>query len=110
VVNSRATAGERPARHLTAEDLAGLRAALHEQLRFHRERSEGGGPGPASTAPSRMVLADVEAALRRMDDGRYGDCRQCGRPVDRDWLLVVPQARRCPPCRGLRATDRAAGR
>ncbi|MEU3553823.1 TraR/DksA family transcriptional regulator [Streptomyces fragilis] len=104
-----ADAGDRTARHLTPQhltpqDLAGLRAALDEQLRFHRRRPAGEGPG--AVAPARMVLADVEAALRRMDEGRYGICHRCWLPVDRKRLRVVPQARYCAPCQRLRATDR----
>ncbi|MFE5207433.1 TraR/DksA C4-type zinc finger protein [Streptomyces sp. NPDC056600] len=88
--------------HLTPRDLAGLRAALDEQLRFLRRRPTGGNPGVA--APARMVLADVEAALRRMDEGRYGVCHRCRLPVDRKRLRIVPQARYCAPCQHLHAT------
>ncbi|MET8576471.1 hypothetical protein [Streptomyces sp. NPDC005012] len=105
-MNAPTAAGDRAARHLTAEDLAVLRAALREQLRLLR------GPaapaGPASGAPARMVLADVEAALRRLDEGRYGLCHRCRLPVDRKQLLLVPQARYCAPCRRLRALNRAS--
>ncbi|WP_338104454.1 TraR/DksA C4-type zinc finger protein [Streptomyces chilikensis] len=105
-MNSPTAAGDRAARHLTPEDLAGLRAGLDEQLRFHRERSAGG--RPAAPAPARMVVADVEAALRRMDEGRYGSCHRCGLPVERQRLLIVPQARYCAPCQRLRAAPRPA--
>ncbi|WP_448318993.1 TraR/DksA family transcriptional regulator [Streptomyces sp. CO7] len=96
------TARDLTARDLTPRDLAGLRAALDEQLRFLRGRPTGASPGVA--APARMVLADVEAALRRMDEGRYGVCLRCRLPVDRKRLRVVPQARYCAPCQHLHAT------
>ncbi|WP_369695910.1 TraR/DksA family transcriptional regulator [Streptomyces abyssomicinicus] len=104
-MNSPTVAGDTAARHLTPEDLSGLRAGLDEQLRFHRERSRSG--RRAAPAPARMVLADVEAALRRMDEGRYGSCHLCGLPVDRQRLLVEPQARYCAPCQRVRAVHRA---
>ncbi|MDQ6782031.1 MAG: TraR/DksA family transcriptional regulator [Actinomycetota bacterium] len=40
-------------------------------------------------------LADVEYALRRLDDGTYGTCEACGRPIDDDRLQALPAARLC---------------
>ncbi len=40
-------------------------------------------------------LADVEHALRRLDEGTYGICEACGRPIDEDRLEAVPAARFC---------------
>lgn len=40
-------------------------------------------------------LADVEHALRRLDDGTYGTCEACGRPIDPGRLEAVPAARLC---------------
>ena len=40
-------------------------------------------------------LADVEHALRRIDDGTYGTCEACGRQIDDARLEVVPAARFC---------------
>jgi RNA polymerase-binding transcription factor DksA len=45
-----------------------------------------------------MVLSDVEAALERMDQGRYGLCQVCARPIPLERLTVVPQARYCGRC------------
>lgn len=52
-------------------------------------------------------LADVEAALRRLDAGIYGDCADCGEPIPMQRLLVQPAARRCASCQ---AVHEAAGR
>ncbi|MEU4146959.1 TraR/DksA family transcriptional regulator [Streptomyces parvulus] len=57
-------------------------------------------------ASARMVLADVEAALRRLAEGRYGDCQLCRRPIDRAHLMIVPQARYCARCRQVREAGR----
>ncbi|MDQ6928695.1 MAG: TraR/DksA C4-type zinc finger protein [Actinomycetota bacterium] len=40
-------------------------------------------------------LADVEYALRRLDEGTYGTCEACGKPIDKDRLEAVPAARLC---------------
>ncbi|MFE4669830.1 TraR/DksA family transcriptional regulator [Streptomyces sp. NPDC056716] len=58
-------------------------------------------------ASARMVLADVEAALRRIAEGRFGGCRLCRRPIDRERLLIVPQARYCSRCQQVREAGTA---
>ncbi len=40
-------------------------------------------------------LADVEHALRRLDDGTYGRCEACGKPIDTARLEAMPAARFC---------------
>lgn len=40
-------------------------------------------------------LADVEHALHRLDEGTYGTCEACGRPIDDGRLEAVPAARFC---------------
>ena len=40
-------------------------------------------------------LADVEHALRRLDEGSYGRCEACGRPIDEARLEVMPATRFC---------------
>ena len=40
-------------------------------------------------------LADVEHALRRLDEGSYGTCEACGRPIDEERLEALPATRLC---------------
>ena len=40
-------------------------------------------------------LADVEHALRRIDEGTYGTCEVCGRTIPEERLEAVPTARLC---------------
>jgi len=40
-------------------------------------------------------LADVDHALRRLDDGTYGTCEACGRSIDEQRLEALPAARLC---------------
>jgi RNA polymerase-binding transcription factor DksA len=40
-------------------------------------------------------LADVDRALRRLDDGTYGQCEVCGDDIGDDRLAAMPAARFC---------------
>ncbi|ETK31981.1 conjugal transfer protein TraR [Microbispora sp. ATCC PTA-5024] len=40
----------------------------------------------------------VLAALKRLDDGGYGQCVDCGRPVPEGRLEARPEAARCVQC------------
>jgi DnaK suppressor protein len=40
-------------------------------------------------------LNDIDAALRRMDDGTYGTCEQCGQDIGYPRLNAQATARRC---------------
>lgn len=44
--------------------------------------------------------AKVEAALRRMTEGTYGLCVDCGKPVPDGRLEARPDASRCLVCQG----------
>ena len=46
-------------------------------------------------------LATVLAAQRRLDDGSYGFCAECGEPVAEQRLLAMPQALYCTACQAL---------
>jgi RNA polymerase-binding protein DksA len=41
------------------------------------------------------LLSEIEGALRRIDDGSYGMCEACGRPIDEERLEAVPWATLC---------------
>jgi DnaK suppressor protein len=51
-------------------------------------------------------LGAVSAALRRLNEGRYGDCSDCGEAIAFDRLKVEPWALRCVACEERR--ERAA--
>ena len=44
---------------------------------------------------SAQQRAEVEAALKRIDDGTYGVCVDCGQPIPDARLEVRPEAARC---------------
>ena len=43
-------------------------------------------------------MAEVQAALQRLDNGTFGDCSDCGEPIFLQRLQVQPAAQRCAPC------------
>ncbi|MBN2559948.1 MAG: TraR/DksA C4-type zinc finger protein [Phycisphaerae bacterium] len=45
-------------------------------------------------------LDEIEAAIRRIDEGTYGRCLDCGKPIPRRRLEVLPFAHRCLACKG----------
>jgi DnaK suppressor protein len=45
-----------------------------------------------------QMIADINQALLRMDEGSYGVCGMCEEPINERRLGVVPTARYCAPC------------
>jgi RNA polymerase-binding transcription factor DksA len=41
------------------------------------------------------TLFEIDAALGRIDDGTYGTCEGCGRPIGAERLSALPWARLC---------------
>ena len=48
---------------------------------------------------SEHVLAEIDAALERIEDGTFGTCRSCGRPIAPERLEAIPWATQCIDCR-----------
>ena len=48
---------------------------------------------------SGQVLKAIEGALERIDDGTFGICRSCGRPISEERLEAIPYATECIDCR-----------
>jgi RNA polymerase-binding transcription factor len=44
---------------------------------------------------SSQVLAEIDKALSRIEDGTYGKCRECGREIPAERLEVYPWASLC---------------
>ncbi|WP_420113063.1 TraR/DksA family transcriptional regulator [Pseudactinotalea sp.] len=47
---------------------------------------------------TRQDIDEVRAALERLDNGSYGTCEVCGRPIAVERLQVRPAARTCVGC------------
>ncbi len=52
----------------------------------------------ATTARAARELAEVDAALERLDAGSYGACVDCETPISPVRLIYAPQASRCLGC------------
>ena len=45
------------------------------------------------------TLEDIEGALKRIDDGTYGICKYCKKPISQKRLLARPVASACIACK-----------
>lgn len=96
--------------------LRARRAALiNEALRAAQqfEESEDSFPDPADRAAmesdrhaalrirdrERKLIAKIDEALRRIADGTYGECEECGEPIGIARLRVRPVTTLCIDCK-----------
>lgn len=56
---------------------------------YDRELDEGLEEGAKDT------LAEIDAALLRIEDGTYGICEVCGKPIGAERLSAIPWTRLC---------------
>jgi DnaK suppressor protein len=93
---------------LQVEEIIELSLAYHEAASAPVARHR---PDPASLADRRRgrwlltraafahhALAEIEAAMGRIDTGGYGICGHCRLPLPAGVLHACPQARYCPDC------------
>ncbi|MDR0436647.1 MAG: TraR/DksA C4-type zinc finger protein [Propionibacteriaceae bacterium] len=112
----------------TAAEVADLRARLEAEVAQLRvdfaeveeeladrmvEGPDGAGKDPADVGSSnferdqelsvaanvRVVLDQAEIALQRLNDGAYGVCESCGKPIGKMRLMVFPRATLCLSCK-----------
>lgn len=55
----------------------------------------------AAHAHAADELKQIVAALRRMDAGSYGQCEDCGEPIDERRLRALPATPFCTPCQAI---------
>ncbi|OGS13428.1 MAG: hypothetical protein A2234_10020 [Elusimicrobia bacterium RIFOXYA2_FULL_58_8] len=46
----------------------------------------------------RKMLGNIEAALRKMENGTYGACEHCKSAIDKKRIKALPSARYCITC------------
>ncbi|MFC1860968.1 TraR/DksA family transcriptional regulator [Chloroflexota bacterium] len=54
------------------------------------------------------LLASVEHALQKFEDGTYGICDDCGNKIDPDRLEALPRASVCMKCKAEQAKNAKA--
>ncbi|MDX6222840.1 MAG: hypothetical protein QOD91_1894 [Frankiales bacterium] len=112
----------------TTDELTEIRTELEEQARelrgeiddaeiawheLQRDSGDGAGDDQADAGTktferehelslannSRDLLAQVDRALSRLDNGTYGVCENCGQPVGKARLQAFPRATLCVTCK-----------
>ena len=56
-----------------------------------------------------QIVADIDMALRRMDEGTYGKCVRCGKDIDEKRLEAMPAARYDAPCQSAMEERKGTG-
>jgi DnaK suppressor protein len=46
----------------------------------------------------REALFEIDHALQKVNQGKYGVCERCGKPIAKRRLKILPQARLCIKC------------
>jgi DnaK suppressor protein len=105
-------AATRPARTPSAEFIESAQETLKRLQRFRTEQLQ----QLESTAPdaareparaevhlalreaARSALRDIDHALRRIQNGSYGRCAQCGEGLSMERLATLPMAAQCGSC------------
>lgn len=108
---------------MDAEKLEHFRNVLREQLRRHTENVRADQAAALETADDGVkdsvdmslfdhnqeialrlgeresqMVADIDQALLRIEEGSYGTCARCGKPIDERRLEAVPTARYDAAC------------
>ncbi|MBV8619047.1 MAG: TraR/DksA family transcriptional regulator [Curvibacter sp.] len=104
------------------QQLLAMRASLLEQLALQRggmvSRADAQGRAPqpedsrAQSATERELayalderetaeVAAIDAALKRIDAGTYGECTACGTDIPTARLHAAPEAERCIRCQEI---------
>ena len=93
-----------------APDRSRFRALLeHQRADCARQREEAlaecaqSVPDPVAqrrSADLQVTIAEIDAALARIDAGTYGMCARCGTEIPEERLELRPFASRCVACTG----------
>jgi DnaK suppressor protein len=74
-------------------------------VQFDEESGEGGTMNIererdlALSAQARAAVDEIDRALAKIEAGTYGRCEQCGEPIKRARLKVIPHAALCIACK-----------
>jgi len=48
------------------------------------------------------ILNQIESALKRIENGTYGICEVCKKPIDEERLKAIPYATMCVRCKSIK--------
>lgn len=82
--------------------VAALEAPLSPDLPEQATELEDDDPLHGQIAVLNDEIASVTAALRRIDEGTYGECVNCGEDISQKRLEVQPEATLCIDCASRR--------
>jgi DnaK suppressor protein len=92
-------------RRVTLLRTAGLQTGATSEV-FAREPDGGAAAAGAGISASvRHDVAEIKAALARIDARTYGECERCGHGIGRQRLRAIPEARLCVACRSAGANE-----
>jgi DnaK suppressor protein len=107
-----------------SDHLPELRSALEQQRQFRTDQldelaAELADPATAVDVPRIQVaaavrtaaaaaLADIDAALQRIEHSCYGTCQQCDTAIPLERLEILPMSRLCMRCQQAAETRRPA--
>lgn len=81
------------------EVLLTLRTRLETQLDSGDE--DGSPEGRAVLRTVHRRLNQVETALKRIEEGKYGLCIDCSKPIEGDRMALQPFSTRCTSCQTI---------
>lgn len=62
---------------------------------FERERAQ------SLAMHARRILGQIDDALHKIEQGTYGACERCGKPIGYERLDAIPYASLCMECKQL---------
>lgn len=86
--------------HEIEDELESHNSRDWEELALEREEDE---VLESMGTSGQAEIAKINAALKRMDEGEYGFCVQCGKEISDERLDVVPYTPFCRSCAAERA-------
>jgi DnaK suppressor protein len=93
-------------RERVADDVAQTRAV--QDLKDQAGQAVQAGVDEAEWVRDLDEAREVQAALLRIEQGRFGRCVECGETIARQRLAVQPSASRCAGCQTRRERTRRA--
>ncbi len=78
--------------------VGGIETMLHDQLVERRERLQAAALIAGADVEFANLLGDVDAALRKYENGHFGECEDCHDSVEPERLLADPLIKVCLGC------------